>query len=237
MSGVELERAIRALRASGSGTRLQRESIRARVLFAASNRGRVKRILFRWALPLAATLVISSAWAASLGYLGRPWRALRGVFGIHDAAPPAPIGRAERAMPAMAEQVQPHLTIDDLPLAPATPEAPRRARGSRPPTTSSASASFVTAPAEADALYAAAHRAHFVDRDPIAAIAAWDAYLRVAPDGLLAPEARYNRALALVRVGRHSEASAALRAFVEGRYGGYRQREATQIVEALEITP
>jgi hypothetical protein len=83
-------------------------------------------------------------------------------------------------------------------------------------------------------LYAAAHRAHFVDRDPIAAIAAWDAYLRVAPDGLLVPEARYNRALALVRVGRHSEANEALRPFAEGRYGGYRQREAAQIVEALD---
>jgi hypothetical protein len=87
---------------------------------------------------------------------------------------------------------------------------------------------------EADALYAAAHRAHFVDRDPAAALRAWDTYLAVAPSGPFAPEARYNRALALVRLGRRAEARDALAPFAAGAFGGYRATEARALLGALE---
>jgi hypothetical protein len=72
------------------------------------------------------------------------------------------------------------------------------------------------------------HRAH----DP-AALAAWDAYLRVAPNGALAPEAHYNRALCLVRLGRVADASAALGPFARGELHGYRQAEARALLEGL----
>ena len=55
-------------------------------------------------------------------------------------------------------------------------------------------------------LFAEAHRLHFTEHDPARAVAAWDRYLAAAPRGKFAHEARYNRALALVRVGRHAEA-------------------------------
>jgi TolA-binding protein len=83
-------------------------------------------------------------------------------------------------------------------------------------------------------LYRAAHRAHFVDRDPARALAAWDAYLREAPGGRFAAEARYNRALSLVRLGHHTAAAQALQPFADGRYGGYRQREARALLGELE---
>lgn len=67
-----------------------------------------------------------------------------------------------------------------------------------------------------------------------AAVAAWDDFLRVAPASPLAPEARYNRALGLVRAGRAREAKAALAPFARGEHGGYRQREAAELLEALE---
>src|SRR5207248_4089380 len=47
------------------------------------------------------------------------------------------------------------------------------------------------------ALFRAADRLHATAHDPGAALAAWDRYLRLAPDGHFAPEARYNRALCL----------------------------------------
>lgn len=80
------------------------------------------------------------------------------------------------------------------------------------------------------ALYEEAHRLHFAARDPARALAAWDRYLAVAPSGRFAPEARYNRALTLVRLGRTAEAREALRPFLTG---SYRREEATKLYDAL----
>jgi hypothetical protein len=84
-----------------------------------------------------------------------------------------------------------------------------------------------------DALYAVAHRAHFDDRDPARALVAWDAYLADDPRGPFAPEARYNRALCLVRLGRASEAAQALQPFADGAYGAYRAEESRKLLAAL----
>jgi hypothetical protein len=84
------------------------------------------------------------------------------------------------------------------------------------------------------ALYKEAHRIHFAERDPGAALRAWDAYLRADPRGRFAVEAHYNRALCLVRLGREAEARRALEVFARGAYGGYRQAEARALIEAME---
>ena len=57
-----------------------------------------------------------------------------------------------------------------------------------------------------ESAYEAAHRAHFAERDPTKALRGWDAYLAAYPDGRFSLEARYNRALTLVRLGRTDEA-------------------------------
>src|SRR4029078_4374837 len=62
------------------------------------------------------------------------------------------------------------------------------------------------APADTLALYRHAHRLHLSGQDPAAALAAWDAYLREDPSGAFALEARYNRAICLVRLHRANEA-------------------------------
>jgi hypothetical protein len=82
-------------------------------------------------------------------------------------------------------------------------------------------------------LYRVAHRSHFVDQDFIAALRAWDAYLDAAPSGRFVLEARYNRALCLVRLGRTSDARAALTPFAEGKFGGYRREEARSLIDAM----
>jgi TolA-binding protein len=71
-----------------------------------------------------------------------------------------------------------------------------------------------------------------LSKDP-KAIEAWDAYLRVAGTSALAPEARYNRALGLVRAQRFTEAKAALAPFAEGKYGSYRREEAQALLARL----
>ena len=82
-------------------------------------------------------------------------------------------------------------------------------------------------------LYEAAHEAHFVTRDPAQALAAWDAYLAKYPSGRFAPEAKYNRAISLLRLGRKDEAREALAPFADGTYGDYRKRDATRLLDTL----
>jgi TolA-binding protein len=92
-------------------------------------------------------------------------------------------------------------------------------------------------PSEEESMYQRAHQAHFVAHDSAAALRAWDDYLQAYPNGRFALEARYNRALALVRLGRYAEARAALAPFASGQYGGYRQSEAKALLDAMDAGP
>jgi len=83
--------------------------------------------------------------------------------------------------------------------------------------------------AEAEA-YGRAHWAHFDQGAPERALAAWDDYLRRYPQGTFEPEARFNRAICLVRLRRFAQAERALRSFADGRLDGYRRAEAEQLL-------
>lgn len=85
------------------------------------------------------------------------------------------------------------------------------------------------------ALYRVAHNAHFRSRDFVAALRGWNAYLNAYPRGTFAVEARYNRAICLVRLDQKDEARRALSPFAKGEVAhGYRQAEAKKLLEALE---
>ena len=86
--------------------------------------------------------------------------------------------------------------------------------------------------AEADA-YGRAHRAHFDESAPERALAAWDDYLRRYPHGAFEPEARFNRAICLVRLRSFPQAERALRSFADGGFGNYRRAEAEQLLAWL----
>ena len=92
--------------------------------------------------------------------------------------------------------------------------SPRRLRRSFVPSRAvpTASAARVEVAEAVDQLvvYKQAHHAHFAARDFASALAGWDRYLAVAPNGTFALEARFNRALALHRLGRRAEALEAL---------------------------
>ena len=110
--------------------------------------------------------------------------------------------------------------------APAEPE-PRVATASPPSPPPRAAAAE---PAEL-ALFRRAQALH--NAHDIRAIAAWDSFLRVASTSVLAPEARYNRALGLVRAQRFDEARRALKPFAAGAYGSYRKDEAQALLARL----
>jgi TolA-binding protein len=96
----------------------------------------------------------------------------------------------------------------------------------------------VSAPSPDLALYREAHRAHFVAHDYADSLSLWNAYLARFPSGIFTLEARYNRAICLVRLGRKQEAELALRPFAEGQVkGAYRQNEARSLLDALTKNP
>lgn len=156
-----------------------------------------------------------------------------------DAPAPPAVATAPKAAPNASlppPAPPPHETT--APHAPAATPAPTTATA-EPPATQPPAAEPAANPApapvdpDAHALYQAAHRAHFAEHDPSAALTGWNAYLAAAPRGRFAVEAHYNRALCLVRLGRTEEAKKALEPFARGSFGGYRQAEAQKLLEAM----
>ncbi|WP_437497169.1 tetratricopeptide repeat protein [Sorangium sp. So ce1099] len=156
---------------------------------------------------------------------------------VAELAPPAPL--APPTAPsgsAPAPRRAPVVAVAPAPQAArpaASPSAVSPSPAARPRANDPQAVQRPPAGPDTDALYQAAHRAHFVERNPSAALGAWDAYLAAAPRGRFAVEAQYNRALCLVRLGRTDEARRALEPFAQGAHGGYRQTESRSLLEAM----
>ncbi len=88
----------------------------------------------------------------------------------------------------------------------------------------------------ADPRYLRAHAIHFRGGDPNAAVEAWTDYLAHARDARWVPDARFNRAVSLLRAHRITEARADLAPFAQGRFGSYHRRDAERLLAALERT-
>jgi hypothetical protein len=245
MSGQDvLARASRGLCEQAREPSAGASRTRALVLLRASRRARRSRASVVL-LPIAAVLAMSTAWASTQRRDITMWTRVENFLGSFEehvevrpdkprstSHPAAPVTVAPEP-PASAAGI-PELLVDALPPARAAPSAALPATANRPvDEASSASHREPSIEDEASRLYAAAHHAHFVDRDPPAALRAWDAFLAFAPDDALAPEARYNRALTLVRLDRRADARLALEPFARGAYGQYRVREARALLDAL----
>lgn len=84
------------------------------------------------------------------------------------------------------------------------------------------------------ALFRQAQKLHFDQKNWQLALAAWQAYLDAAPNGELAPEARWNRAVCLVRLHKKQKAIQALKPFALAPLGSYRQADALALLEELQ---
>lgn len=237
MSKDPLTEATRALREAEPASEFEARATRARVMTGLHQTRVRRRTRLAFLLPIAASFVAVSAWGAASGQARVVLEQLQRIVGVTvrpgegaKAAPPKRIAAPVHALPSQ-EPARPVPTPEVAPpLAPtAAPEAaPRRISPA-----GSVSSTRVDPPDPTLALYRVAHAAHFVERDPARALAAWDAYLSAAPNGQFAPEARYNRALSLVRLGRNEEARRALEPFAQGAYGSYRKSEASSLLAHL----
>ncbi len=240
MNDDVLARATRALREETQGDDASARLTRSRIMAGVAERRVRRRTRVAFLLPIAATFVAASA----LGATGSGRQALAGLaraLGLPvgpaatAAPPPARPAPIRRAAPAP----EPAVDRAPEPAPPAEPE-PGPEPDPAPARVPEVAAALAPEPARSATsadpafdLYRAAHHAHFVERDPAQALAAWDAYLKRAPRGSFALEARYNRALCLLRLQRTAEARVALTPFAEGRYQGYRQGEARELIDAL----
>lgn len=230
----------------GAATRL-----RVRRSLEASHRGR--RQLAGFLTGSGILLAGTMSWAFATGRAEAVWRAIVDPAPVHEvrietAAPvPASTKRVGQVAPA-PEPAPPVEPAPPAPVEPAPPAPPAPVEPEKidPPAPAPAPASTPapqprperierSAPRPpVEVLYRRAHELHFRGGDHAAAIAAWDAYLAAEPTGRFVAEARYNRALLLIRVGRYAEARAALAPYARGEIaGGYRRAEATQLVERL----
>ena len=251
----EAARALRSTHEEGAATP---HGTRHRILVSLDRRRRTRQTLGTALVTLVAISTASTAWAAATGRLPLP-RVIQWFGRETVSAPLAHVPTASRSVPtaeaivpliaqsaagAAADETARPESISPAPVA-ARVEAvvvqPRGATRVRVGQLASAArptraAAIAQGPSdlEIEDLYRDAHAAHFVTRDPSAALAAWERYLAAAPDGRFGPEARYNRALTLVRLQRRDDALEALRPFAAAADGAYRQREAAALTAALE---
>jgi hypothetical protein len=228
----DLDEAFRALREQATDPGNSGMATRRAVLARVRARKRKRARLVSVCAPIAAVLVISAAWAAASGRIAR-WAMPSAAPGV--AVPGSRDGKASALSDplrplASSSASLPVATLSSVaPLTPVTP--PVQLAVARPVALRSSSERAVS-PRE-QALYETAHQAHFAAHAPAAALPAWDAYLAQFPNGRFSLEARYNRAICLVRLGRHEEARAALQPFANGESGGYRQHDASALLDAL----
>jgi hypothetical protein len=250
-----LAEAARALYESRPGSSPRAAKTRAAIVERALRRKRRRGRRSLFLLPLAATFVLSSAWAAENGRLPalfarvlEPWRPTSALEGslpamAHRSHPPVE-ATDRRETGANEVTGNPQASAESTETGTAAPASSFRPASATPlharplakaPAGKRTTSAVRGAAGDAEeSAYARAHQAHFVDHDPAAALVLWDRYLEEYPQGRLALEARYDRALTLVRLGRMEEAKIALAPFADAPVGDYRQREARLLVEAID---
>lgn len=262
MSDELLGKASRALREAGGFEEEEAALVRARILATTGERKRKRARKVIVLVPLAAVLVATTALATTDEGFSRAVRSLVALLGDTETAP-APMDDAEAApkvarsrgavvkepeqlteppidetdegsdlVPEVAPAPAPAMVEERTTPSPRPAAANAKAEAAEPNPSPSAPEAVEAPPADL-ARFQRAYRLHFVDKDYEHALLAWEGYLRTSPGGQLAVEARYNRAMALVRLGRHREARIALEPFARGAFDGYRQSEARAILSAL----
>lgn len=251
-----LQRAAAALRNAHDGQREGSGFTRARILTSVAERRRPRRLRWLMAAPFATLLLVGSAWAQSTGNWARVWQAVatvlpfvaptpkqappRGNSAPRAAAPEAAERRAPEPLPAVEppEPVAP-APFEPVLTAPRAKVAAPKAGVSKAATRAHATNPRPEPPQPAEpaadpelSAFRSAHELH-VQGAPRAAIEAYSDYLRAYPNGRFVPEARYNTALDRIKLGDTAAARAALAPFADGSYGGYRQHEAKELLEAL----
>jgi hypothetical protein len=251
---MSLEDLVGAIRAADGEDAELSAATRLRVRRSLELRARQRHPVVGIAVAVAILFGGSVSWALATGRVAGLWApALQPpVRAVEPAPPPPQVPPPRRALvvtqrPAPAPS-QEHVSPREPVLPPQPEPAPvhvpialPRPRPATAPPIAPPAAPPIAPPAAPpiEVLYRRAHELHFHGGDPAVTLAAWDAYLAAEPAGRFSVEARYNRAIMLVRLGRYADARAALGPFARGEVepAGYRQTEAEALVERLAREP
>ena len=233
MSDDLLERAASVVRDRYDGQSKRAAATEDRLISAFARQTRRRKRLPMIAIPLVAALLGSVAW-------GRVADKLHALIQTWSGTPTPSTGTMPKHVAASAPSIPiavpsapiPEASASSATVAATSGRPAQRSATIRKPNSTSRPVASPT-PSEVDTLYRTAHRAQFSGGDPSQAVLLWDRYLAAAPNGSLSPEARYNRAIALARLGRKAEAATALEPFARGDYGGYRKTEAELLLGVL----
>jgi hypothetical protein len=239
---MSFEDLIGAVRAADGEDPERFAATQLRVRRSLETRARSRHRLVGIMTTVAVLFAGTASWALATGQVASLWAPgpLPSTVEVAPAPVPAPHHRSGSkpvpgpeltivpSSPLPPEAVTPPETVTP-PVPPPLPPPPRL------PASAPRPLAHPVARSPVEVLYRKAHDLHFHGGDPATALAAWDAYLAAEPTGRFSVEARYNRALLLVRLGRYLDARAALMAFSRGEIepAGYRQAEAEQLVERL----
>lgn len=248
MSDDPLDRALAAygeVRRSARPAAPDSAATRARLLRSVAAAER-RRSLGRWGT-LAVLFLASNAttWAWTSGRVERAvdaWTAPVEV-GAPASAATVPVIEPAVVVPVVDEPaaVEPVVTgaavgprvTRSRPVEPAAPDTRSGGAGED---------GIADGPADAEAAvidiadrlaFEGAHHAHFRGGDDDAALRAWEDYLARFPSGRFVPEAMFNRAICLVRLGRDEEARTVLERIATGAYGATRRDDARTLLERL----
>lgn len=202
----DLEAYVRAFR-EATATTADGRATRARILAGTGNKVFRKGVFGRLLLSASAGLLVLTTAAAAWTGMGW-WRNLLPDEhrSQHTDIKPLAIKPLQAKRPSLDVALPPDPPLPSKPDHTADPDAEARA-------------------------YELAHRAHFSSRSPKRALLAWNTYLRDYPHGVFELEAKFNRALCLVLLGRYSQAAVALRPFAIGKRHEYRREEANMLLD------
>ena len=253
MSDDILSRATLALRDGqgdddGESERNGRPTL-TRVLRTVQRSRRRRRAMWIVGLQLAFGGLAVGAWAVRSGGVAT----LKRRFLSDDVpARSAPVARVADRRPALeppvVDQTVTPVAAAPQPVAPAArpvapallapaPQRKQSAKDRKRVEVASASAAPIQPVLTAADLYERAHQAHFVRRDFRAALELWNRYVALGGAAPLVAEARFNRAIALLQLGRPAAAAADLRPFADGDYGAYRREEARTLLRRIAEQP
>jgi hypothetical protein len=219
---MKLDDTVRALREEGALAPTRKVALRERIVIRENAvRPQPSRKIAAWVLPIAAALVASTVYAG----VSRHW---------FSASSPT-LAPTEQPAPIVPSVLDPEEKIAPLPVPSAIESAAPVVQQNQESVSVHAPPMPAPVPAEDLSLrdYREAERLQRVEKDCARAVPAWDAYLARAGSSPLVVDARYNRAICLVRLGRRDEARLALDPFARGAAGSYRQSEAQSLLDEL----
>jgi len=216
-----------------------------RVRRSLETRARFRHQLAGVLTALAILFVGTVSWALATGHVSALWRPpMPAPRALPPVTPPLRASSLPRANPAIAAAPAPAPRPEIVAPAPAGPAGPAA------PVVPVVPPSVAIAPPELgrrapaavapafEPLYLRAYELHHHGGSPAATLAAWDAYLAAEPGGRFVIDARYSRAIVLIKLRRYAEARVALAPFARGEIeAGYRQAEAAKLVAAIAQLP